>query len=332
MKRRNLFIIIGLGLFLWLAAVGVVASRFLTTAVTPSHAVLIDVAPGQSFATTTQRLVAQGVVSDGRKFRLLARWRQAARRIKAGEYEFRVAATPDQVLARLISGDVYKRKVTIPEGFDLRQIAARVAAADLVPATDFLSTVTDPAFVRTLNIDAQTLEGYLFPETYAFSRGTSVEQIVAAMVGELRTRLNPELLAAAAKVGLDPHQLVTLASLIQKETGVNAEMPLISAVFHNRLNLRMPLQTDPTVIYGIENFDGNLTRRHLRAPTPYNTYTFVGLPPGPIAAPGAQALHAAAHPAETDALYFVAKGDGTHKFSGNLRDHNRAVRRYQLRH
>jgi UPF0755 protein len=151
------------------------------------------------------------------------------------------------------------------------------------------------------------------------------------MVRQFESRLAPELLEGAAKIGLDRHRLVTLASIIQKEAGTTSEMPVIAAVFHNRLRRKMPLQADPTVIYGIANFNGNITRKDLRTPTPYNTYRIAGLPPGPIASPGADALRAAAFPAKADYLYFVARGDGTHAFSKDLREHNRAVRHYQLK-
>ncbi len=150
------------------------------------------------------------------------------------------------------------------------------------------------------------------------------------MVHQFREHLSAELLAAATAQGMSLHQLVTLASIIQKEAGSPAEMPLISAVFHNRLRRRIPLQADPTVIYGIENFDGNLTRHDLVTRTPYNTYRIPGLPPGPIASPGEDALRAAAFPAAVDYLFFVARGDGSHQFSSNLKDHNKAVRRFQL--
>ncbi len=151
------------------------------------------------------------------------------------------------------------------------------------------------------------------------------------MVGQLKKHLSPAILVKADELGLDRHELLTLASIIQKEAGNVMEMPLISAVFHNRLKRGIALQADPTVIYGIADFDGNLTRKHLETPTPYNTYRKRGLPPGPIASPGQFALRAAVNPADTKSLYFVAKGDGTHEFSATLKEHNRAVRRYQLR-
>ncbi|MEZ4483867.1 MAG: endolytic transglycosylase MltG [Syntrophotaleaceae bacterium] len=182
-----------------------------------------------------------------------------------------------------------------------------------------------------MGIKAASLEGYLFHRAYTFDSRTDSRQLIKAMADQCLSEMTPALLAKAKEQGLNRHQLLTLASIIQKEAGDNSEMPLISAVFHNRLRRGIALQADPTVIYGIENFDGNLTRRHLQEITPYNTYRVPGLPPGPIASPGRAALQAAANPAAVNYLYFVARGDGSHQFSNTLREHNAAVRRYQLK-
>jgi UPF0755 protein len=263
---------------------------------------------------------------------VLSRLRGNAHSIKAGEYDFQEPAAPGKVLDRLITGDVRRLKFTVPEGLNLTEIAAKLEAEGRGDKTAFLALARDPVFISTLGLDAPTLEGYLFPETYTLESGTSEERLIKAMVEQFRTRLGAEeLVAAAAERGLDLHQMVTLASIIQKEAGNEAEMPVISGVFHNRLRLRMPLQADPTVIYGIADFDGNLTRKHLNTPTPYNTYRMRGLPAGPIASPGEKALRAAAMPAAVDYLYFVSQGDGTHVFSQTLKEHNNMVRRYQLR-
>ena len=291
----------------------------------------VRIAPGTALPQIAAQLEQAGVVSDAGRFVRLARWRDAAQKLKAGEYEFTAAATPAEVLERLVAGDVIKIRITIPEGFAMREIAARVAAAGIGSADRLLALARDPVFATRLKVPAGTLEGYLFPETYIVTTTTGPAELLQAMVAQFNRQLSTELLDAAKSRGLDRHALVTLASIIQKEAGNDEEMPLISAVFHNRLRLGMRLQADPTVIYGIDDFNGNLTRRHLQTPTPYNTYTRGGLPPGPIASPGLAALQAAAHPAASDALYFVSRGDGTHVFSTNLAAHNRAVQRYQLR-
>lgn len=292
---------------------------------------VVEIKAGSSFTQVANHLQEAGIISDAKRFTLLAHWKHATGQIQAGEYLFESATKPEEVLARLIAGDIRKFQVTIPEGFNLQEIAVRLEKTGIGSAEEFLSLCNDADFLSDLGIDAASLEGYLFPETYTYTSATTPGQLLAAMVAQLRTQLTAEWLENAEALNFNRHQLITLASIIQKEAGDVVEMPLISAVFHNRLQRGIPLQADPTVIYGIADFDGNLTRKHLETPTPYNTYRNRGLPPGPIASPGRTALHAAANPATTKDLYFVARGDGTHEFSATLQDHNRAVRRYQLR-
>lgn len=317
-----------------LAVTGVFGLRqwlFQSWPVTPPGAQRVKIAPGSGVGQVARQLEAAGVIGDADRFVRLARWSEASQKIKAGEYEFISSATPLEVLDRLVVGDVIKIRITIPEGLTLREIAARVEAAGLGSADQFRRAATDAARLAKLGIPGTSLEGYLFPETYTVTTTTTPEEVVRAMIAQFERQLTPELLAAAKSRGLNRHQLVTLASIVQKEAGNVEEMPLIAGVFHNRLRKGMRLQADPTVIYGINNFDGNLTRRHLTTPTPYNTYTQPGLPPGPIASPGLAALKAAAMPALTPALYFVARGDGRHEFNATLEAHNRAVNRYQRR-
>lgn len=317
---------------LLLALTAAPALYFLWHPVAPEAAQQLIVRSGDSLHGVARRLEAAGVIADGRLFRLLARLRGDEARVKVGVYDFSRAATPGEVLDRLVAGDVRRLQVTIPEGFDLRLIAARLETAAIADADAVLRLAYDRELLERLKVEAPSLEGYLFPETYTIEAGLAPEQVLATMVGQLRAQLTPQLLAAAEGHGLDTNAYLTLASIVQKEAGNNDEMPLIAAVFLNRLRLGIPLQADPTVIYGLgDAFNGNLTKNHLRQPTPYNTYTRRGLPPGPIASPGLVALQAVAHPAEVDYLYFVARGDGTHEFSHTLKEHNRAVRRFQLR-
>jgi UPF0755 protein len=330
-RTRNLTLIIFTLIGLPLLCVGLWLHSFVTTPVTPSQPQTIEIKQGSSFARIALQLQAAGVVSDVRRFTLLARWRKATAQVHAGEYLFETSAVPDQVLARLVAGDIRKFQVTIPEGFNLQEIAVRLGKTGVGSVQEFLSLCRDEAFIKTLGVDATSLEGYLFPETYTYTSSTKPRQLLSTMVGQLDSQITQELLESAAALKLDRHQLITLASIVQKEAGNLMEMPLISSVFHNRLRLGIPLQADPTVIYGVADFDGNLTRKHLKTPTPYNTYRMRGLPPGPIASPGGFALHATANPAEGKDLYFVARGDGTHEFNATLKEHNRAVRRYQLR-
>jgi UPF0755 protein len=185
--------------------------------------------------------------------------------------------------------------------------------------------------MKKLNVPADSFEGYLFPDTYFFPRGVLAKDIITTMVNRFWTQFGVDWKERADELGLSVHEVITLASIIEKETGVSSERPIISSVFHNRLKKRMRLESDPTVIYGISDFDGNITRKHLDTHTPYNTYRIRGLPPGPIANPGAAAIESALFPAETDYLFFVSKKDRTHKFSTTILEHNRAVRKYQLR-
>jgi UPF0755 protein len=305
------------------------AHRFLTTPLAPPQATIISIPSGASFDRTARLLEENRIVSSAWKLKLLARVQGSATRVKAGRYLFAEEAVPARILQRLVSGDILQEKLTIPEGWTAAEIARRIGETSPDKEAAVLRLVRDPAFIRKLDMDVPSLEGYLFPATYTFPEDFPVERLLERMVQEFHARLTDEMKKAAAEQGLDLHQWVTLASIIQKESGNNAEMPLVSAVFHNRLKKGMPLQADSTVIYGIDGFNGNLTRNDLETPTPYNTYQISGLPPGPIANPGLEALQAAVQPAPVDYLYFVSRNDGTHIFSRTLREHNAAVFRYQ---
>jgi len=297
----------------------------------PPATVRLSIAPGMSVTQTATLLEKQDIIASAGNFLFLTQLNKGKGTIKGGIYEFSKAATPEEVLLRLFAGDIVLRRITIPEGFALKEIASRLENLGYGPATEFLRLSRDPDFLKSLDLPGPSLEGYLFPETYFAAIDASPRQLLQMMIREFRKRLSDDLVVAAKDLGLTVPQLVTLASIVQKEAGNVAEMPIIASVFHNRLRLRMPLQADPTVIYGIENFDGNITKADLLRYSPYNTYKISALPPGAIASPGADALRATAFPAETNYLYFVGKGDGTHAFSTDLSRHNEAVRRYQLR-
>lgn len=300
---------------------------FLLRPVTPQGQRVV-VESGASLSTVAERLRERGVIGNTVNFKLLARWRNAENRIKAGSYAFISPATPGEVLSRLTAGDTLQKAITIPEGFTLSQIAEKLEAEGCGPAADFLALTVDPEFIKSLGLDVESLEGYLFPETYALGPESTQERLIRTMVREAHKRHGPELLAQAEEVNLSRHELITLASIIQKEAGNTEEMPIISSVFHNRLKKGMRLQADPTVTYGLTEFSGKITKQHLATETRYNTYRIHGLPFGPIACPGEDALHAAANPADTDYYYFAAKGDGTHEFSRTLSEHNAAVNKY----
>jgi UPF0755 protein len=211
------------------------------------------------------------------------------------------------------------------------QIADILDQKRLALKQDIFRLSRDPVFIQSLNVQAPTLEGYLFPDTYHFSRFTPPETIIRTFVTRFHDVLTPEIKARTTAMGMTLQDVLTLASVVEKETGLAAERPLVSGVFHNRLRRGIPLQSDPTVIYALESFDGNIRKADLSVESPYNTYKVRGLPPGPIANPGLAAIHAALYPTETDFVYFVSRNDGSHHFSVTLADHNKAVDIYQRR-
>jgi UPF0755 protein len=291
---------------------------------------VIIIEPGQKFKSLSQILHQKGVIHHPAKFRFFSRINGYDKHIKAGEYILSPTMTPKTILEILVMGRVRLHRLTIPEGHNLRQVAQVVSQAGFGTQEDFFNAATNADLVRSKGIDAQTFEGYLFPDTYYFTKDATAEKIISSMVKRFWSVFKPEWKNRAKTLGFTIHQVVTLASIIEKEAGVAIERPVISSVFHNRLKRRIRLESDPTVIYGIEDFNGNITRRDLAEDTPYNTYRIKGLPPGPIANAGTKAIEAALYPAETQFLYFVSKKNNTHRFSTNLKDHNRAVQKYQL--
>lgn len=292
---------------------------------------IVAVEPGEKFTVLAAQLEQRGIIAQASKFKLLAVIKGVDKKLKSGEYPLTATMTPVEVLDVLVSGKSYLYRLTIPEGYTLRQIAAEVAANGLGKSEEFIALATSPEYVATLDIEAGTLEGYLFPDTYYFPKSASEDTIIRTMVARFNEQFIPEWRLRAKDLQRTVHEMVTLASIIEKETGAPSERPIIASVFHNRLRKRMRLESDPTVIYGIPDFDGNIKRIHLATPTPYNTYKIKGLPPGPIANPGREAIKAALYPAKSDYLFFVSKKDSTHHFSTNIREHREAVRKYQLR-
>ena len=291
----------------------------------------IIVEPGQGVYAISKKLHLAKIICYPMKFRLYARLKKLDTRIKAGEYLLSGAMTPSEVLHKLIKGSVVLYRLTIPEGYTMVQIADLVEKAGILKSRQFLDCLQGSALLKKLQIPSPSFEGYLFPDTYYFPRGVSSEKVVTTLVSRFWEVFKPAWRKRADELGWTVHDVVTLAAMIEKETGDPDERPVISSVFHNRLKKRMRMESDPTVIYGIKNFDGNITRKHLRTPSPYNTYLLKGLPAGPIANPGAKAIEAALYPDNTNYLYFVSKKNQTHHFSTTIQEHNRAVRKYQLR-
>ena len=313
----------------------IIITHFYTLLYTPaSHvgegrAVTVEIPRGVSFRVIANNLEKEGLIKDSEGIVWAAYIRGAYKKVQAGEYEFSTSMTPLEILNYLTSGKIKRYPVTIPEGFNIKDIAATLEKAGLAKKEEFMARATGKKFVKAYGFEGDRLEGYLFPDTYMFTKSVSLEEITGKMVQRFKDVYDSEFHRMAEKKGMTTKEVITLASIIEKETGSAGEMSAISAVFHNRLKKRIPLQSDPTVIYGLANFDGNLTKKHLVAKTPYNTYLKYGLPPTPIANPGRAAIDAALNPADEKYLYFVSKNDGTHYFSKTLEEHNRAVGIYQ---
>ncbi|MFW5908796.1 MAG: endolytic transglycosylase MltG, partial [Desulfosalsimonas sp.] len=295
-----------------------------------TRTVEIVVKPGDNFRAVADKLLEKEIIRHPLKFRILADYQKSTTKIKAGEYRISGAMSPKEILGQLAEGRVLLHRLTVAEGLNIYQVAQKAEHAALCEKNEFINAATNPDLADEMGIAADTVEGYLYPETYFFQRPISAENIIRTMVKRFWDVFLEQWEERAKELGFSVHEIVTLASIIEKETGIGGERKLVSSVFHNRLEKGMRLDSDPTVIYGIENFDGNITRKNLRTSTPYNTYTFRGMPPGPIANPGRAALEAALYPADTDYLYFVAKPDKSHHFSTSLSEHNQAVRKYQL--
>lgn len=270
-----------------------------------------------------------GVLPHPLAFRALVLLTFSGRRLHYGEYAFPTPPSAFEAWRRLVRGDVIKYEVTVPPGANLYDVAELLEKKKLAKAEAFLATAASPAVLRRLEIPGESAEGYLFPDSYIFVKPVTPEEILEFMVRQFRREVPPDAEKRAKEAGLSLHQVVTIASIIEKETGVEEEKPIVSAVIRRRLDLDMPLQMDPTVIYGVKRFDGTVTRKDLRTAGPYNTYLNRGLPPGPIANPGLPALAAALNPSKAEYLYFVSRNDGSHTFSRTLQEHNRAVEQFR---
>lgn len=294
--------------------------------------VFVDIPPGSSTASIGNRLVDAGVVRDARTFQVGLWISGRSRSLRAGEYRFDAPLHALDVIDKIARGDVYRRRLTFREGLTIPEMAQVFEERGFGNAADFRKAAENAALILDLDPGATDLEGYLFPETYALPRGTTAAAVVAQMVDAFKNALTAEIRSNATTAGLSVRQLVTLASLVEKETGTASERPLVAAVYANRLKIGMAMQADPTVIYALQKagtYTGNLRRDDLQFDSPYNTYRYPGLPPGPIAAPGKAALEAAAKPADVDYLYFVSKNDGSHVFASSLEEHNRNVQTWQ---
>jgi len=288
---------------------------------------------GSGLRAVANDLQKKRLIKSKDLFILCAILKGGTKDIKAGEYSLNQSMSPVTIFNILSTGAIKTYTVTIPEGLTAQQIADLLATKNLINVREFISLVMDKTLTATYNIDGTSLEGYLFPDTYVISRDTDAQELINLMVTRFQKIFTALLNNRESTPGslLSAKDIVTLASIIEKEGGRAEEKPIIASVFLNRLKKRMRLESDPTVIYGLKNFNGNLKKKDLRTPGPYNTYVNYGLPPGPIANPGRESLMAAIKPAKTNYLYFVAKNDGSHHFSTSLSEHNKAVYRYQKR-
>jgi UPF0755 protein len=294
----------------------------------------VEIPPGAGPASIGRRLVEAGIIRDTLGFRYELTRSGSGRRLQAGEYRFDRPMTVREVVAKIARGDVHLLPITFREGLTILEMAQVFENRGFGPAAEFVAAASDPTPIRGLDPIARDLEGYLFPDTYTLARQATAAQLVARMVAGFEQALTPKLRAEAAARGLDVRQLVTLASIIEKETGKAEERSLVAAVYVNRLRIGIALQADPTVIYALQRagrYDGNLTRADLQSDSPYNTYRYPGLPPGPIAAPGQASLEAAVHPADAPYIYFVSRGDGSHAFATTLPEHNQNVFEFQIK-
>ncbi|MBN1105536.1 MAG: endolytic transglycosylase MltG [Deltaproteobacteria bacterium] len=312
----GVFFLLGMGLFL------------VTPAQRGAGVQSVTVREGETPREVAQELENRGIVTSSRLLHLWIKLLGHDKGIKVGEYALSPEMSPMTILERLRRGLIVTHPVTIPEGFNRGQIADLLAERGVVERERFLALTRDWARLKPYGISAPSLEGYLFPDTYRFGRGVTPHTVVDAMVKRFFQVIAP-LEDAAEKAGMKMEDVITLASIVEKETGRSEERPIIASVFLNRLKKGMRLDSDPTVIFGLDAFDGNLRKQDLSRQNPYNTYVIQGLPPGPIANPGLESIKAVLFPAQTDYIYFVSRNDGSHHFSKTLSEHNRAVNTYQ---
>lgn len=293
----------------------------------------VTIPAGAGAADIRRRLVDAGLVRDEFTLRAALRWSGHSRGLKAGEYRFDSPMSAIEVVDKLARGEIYTRRLTFPEGLTIADMARVFETREFGKAEDFIAASQNAALIHDLDPEATDLEGYLFPETYSLPRDWGADRLVAMMVNRFKASYTEELRAKAREQGLTTRQVVTLASLVEKETAKDEERTLVSAVYRNRMRIGMGMQADPTVVYALQKagrYDGNIRREDLQFDSPYNTYRYPGLPPGPIAAPGRASLEAALAPADVDYLYFVSRNDGSHVFARTLQEHNANVHEYQV--
>jgi len=328
--RQKTFTLFVLIVFL----IGIAFIRYATSPINQSFTLkIVDIPKGASFFQITEILNDAGLVENRPFFWVLAYGKGSTKSIRAGEYELAGSMSPSEIIEKLVRGEIKSYTVTLPEDITANEVLRKLAVYKLINEKEFATLVTDKPFLTSLGIESDSIEGYLFPETYQFNRSMTTKEVIRIIVRQFWKEITPEMRKQAEKMSLTINEWVTLASMIGKETGNRDEKKLISAVFHNRLARGMKLQSDPTAVYHLEQ-EGTpvktILRKHLTADSPYNTYRITGLPPGPIANPGIDSLRAALYPDRVGYLYFVSTNDGSHHFSTNLDMHSQAVSKYQI--
>lgn len=318
---------------------GYLAWTYISFATSPLDAqstqkIFLEIERGDLPKRVSDNLVFAGLISSSDRFKQLGSYLKYWNKIQAGEYALSPSMTPLEIFDHLVKGKIFYHSLTIPEGKNMYQIADAVQEKIGIPKSEFISAAKNQKFIKSLKLDlpsGATIEGYLYPDTYRLRRRALATEVIEKMVVQFHAHWKSSNAARAKELGLSPHQVVILASIIEKETGAKSERAMIGSVFHNRLKKRMRLESDPTTIYGIwETYTGNLTKAHLLQKTEFNTYQMHGLPTGPICSPGAEAIEAALYPATSDFLFFVSRNDGTHVFTETFERHKAAVKEFQL--
>jgi UPF0755 protein len=339
-RKKSRFKIYALAVLILLAGLGSAGVYVYNLVYSPykgysENTKIVIIQPGSSVNDIIHALVSSGVLKSGRGFRVILRLKGGEHSLLAGEYLFDRPMNALEVYDKFRRGDVYYHRFTVPEGKDVFDISVMAEDAGLFKKTDFLNILNDPSQIKSLDPKASSLEGYIFPDTYLVSRIMTPREVISIMTNNFESKYDEYLAGPIKERNLDLRKIVIIASIIEKETSMPEERSLISSVIYNRLKLGMGLQTDPTIIYALKLegiYDGNLKREHKAKDSPYNTYKYRGLPPGPICNPGISSLIAACSPADTKFLYYVSRNDGSHVFTTNISDHNQAVYIWQKKY
>jgi len=306
-----------------------IAADFLSPLPFGNKSMEIEIPRGSTFRQAVDILAKEKLVRDKKLFLLLGRINGMDRKIKAGYYSIQGPLNPLSIFGMLKKGQIIEYEITIVEGDSLKEIGEKLSEKNIITMEDFRKLSSDGEFLFSHEIRAPTFEGYLFPDTYKIPKGMDPKEAIDLMIARMREKYSGDLRARTAEIGFSEREALTLASIIEKEAVTDLERPLVSAVYHNRLRKGIPLQADPTCIYGIKSYGEKITGRDVRRRTPYNTYVIKGLPPGPIASPGIKSIYAALYPAEVPYMFFVSNNDGTHRFSVTPAEHQIAVEIYR---